>query len=57
MLKATEAYCYKEVRNYEKILFIQSTVENSWWGDASTTSPPLDPTRFEAFFFGNVRTN
>ena len=27
-------------RNYRKTLFIQSFVENSWWGDASPTSPP-----------------
>ena len=42
MLKATEAYnCYEEVRNYDKILFIQSTVENGWWGEASPTFPPV----------------
>ena len=36
---------YEEVRNYRKTLFIQSIVENGWWGDASPTSPPppLDP--------------
>ena len=28
MLKVTKAYCYEKVRNYEKILFIQSIVEN-----------------------------
>ena len=28
----TKAYCYVEVRNYGKILFIQSVVENGWWG-------------------------
>ena len=31
---------YEEVRNYRKTLFIQSIVENGWWGDASPTSPP-----------------
>ena len=36
---------YEKVRNYRKTLFIQSIVENGWWGaDASPTSPPpLDP--------------
>ena len=29
---ATKAYCYEEVRNYGKILFIQNIVENGWWG-------------------------
>ena len=32
----------REVQNYRKTLFIQSIVENGWWGDASPTSP-LDP--------------
>ena len=40
MLKATKAYCYEEVRNNGKVLFIQSSVENGWWGYASPTSPP-----------------
>ena len=40
MLKATKVYCYEEVRNYRKILFIQSIVENGWWGEIH---PPLDP--------------
>ena len=31
-----------EVRNYRKTLFIQSIVENGWWGNASPT-PSLDP--------------
>ena len=44
VLKATKAYCNEEVRNYGKILFIHSIVENGWWGDPSRTSPPpLDP--------------
>ena len=30
VLKATKTYCYEEVRNYEKILFIQNVIENSW---------------------------
>ena len=40
--KATTAYCYEEVRKYGKILFIQSIVENGWWGNASPLlGPPL----------------
>ena len=38
----TKAYCYEEVRSNGKILFIQSIVENGWWGDAFPTYPPLD---------------
>ena len=30
---------YKEVRNYRKTLFIQSIVENGWWG----VHPPHPP--------------
>ena len=33
---------YEEVRNYRKTLFIQSIVENGWWGGSFPTSP-LDP--------------
>ena len=44
VLKATKAYCNEEVRNYGKILFIQSIVENGWCGGRMHTShPPLDP--------------
>ena len=28
--KATTAYCYEDVQNYGKILFIQNIVENGW---------------------------
>ena len=40
VLKATQAYYYEEARNYEKILFIQSIVENGWQRGCI----PLDPT-------------
>ena len=30
VVKATQACCFKEVRNYGKILFIQNIVENGW---------------------------
>ena len=42
MLKATKtkAYCNEEVRNYGKILFIQSIVGR--WGEC-IPPPPLDP--------------
>ena len=30
MRVATQAYCYEEIRNYGKILFSQSIVENGW---------------------------
>ena len=33
-LKATTAYCYEEVKNHGKILFIQNIVKNGWWGNA-----------------------
>ena len=39
VLTATKTYCYEEVRNYGKILFIQNVVENSWWGDAYAAYP------------------
>ena len=42
-LKATKAYCYEEVRNYEKILFIQSFVENGWWGNTYAAYPTFPP--------------
>ena len=45
VLKATKAYCYEEVRNYEKILFIQNIVENGWWWGnayAAYSTSPLD---------------
>ena len=37
------AYCYEEVRNYKKILFIQNIVENGWWGDAYAAYPTSPP--------------
>ena len=40
VLKATKAYCNEEVRNYGKILFIQSIVENGWWGGCILHIPP-----------------
>ena len=43
MLKATTAYCYEEVRNYGKILFIQNIVENGWRGDALAAYPTSPP--------------
>ena len=39
VLKATKAYCNEEVRNYEKVIFVQSIV-GRWEGDASPTPPP-----------------
>ena len=41
MLKATKAYCYEEVRNYGKNLFIQSIVENGWWGGEKLGDVPV----------------
>ena len=35
-----KAYCDKEVQSYGKLFFIQSIVENGWWGDAFPTSLP-----------------
>ena len=43
VLKATKAYCYKEVRNYGKVLFIQNIVENGWWGGMHTQHTPHPP--------------
>ena len=37
--KATQAYCYEEVRNYAKIVVIQNIVENGWWGGAYALYP------------------
>ena len=31
---------YEEVRNYRKTLFIQSIVENDWWGGCIPHTPP-----------------
>ena len=31
---------YEEIRSYRKTLFIQSVVENGWWGSAYPTSRP-----------------
>ena len=42
VLKAAKAYCYEEIQNYEKILFIQSIVENKWWGEGCIPHIPLD---------------
>ena len=39
VLKATTAYCYEEVQNHGKILFIRNIVENGWWGDAYAAYP------------------
>ena len=43
VLKATKAYCYEEVRNYGKILFIQNIVENGWRGNANAAYPTSPP--------------
>ena len=40
---ATKAYCYEEVGNNGKILFIQNIVENDWWGDAYAAYPTPPP--------------
>ena len=42
--KATQAYCYGEVRNYGKVLFIRNIVEHGWRKNAYAayaTSPWL----------------
>ena len=57
VLKATKAYCNEEVRNYGKILFMQS-IKMVGGGDASPTFPsPLDPplTGTRVFFIRVVR--
>ena len=41
---------YEEVRNYRKTLFIQSIVENGWWGMHSSTSPRGSDPEFDDFF-------
>ena len=43
VLMATKAYCNEGVRNYGEILFIQSIVENGWWGGCIPHIPPLEP--------------
>ena len=43
MLKATKAYCYEEVRNYDKILFIHSTLLKMAGGEMHTQHTPHTP--------------
>ena len=44
VLKTTKADCNEEVRKYGKFLFIQSVVENGWWGGMHPPYPPLTGT-------------
>ena len=57
MLKATQADCYEEVRNYGKHLFIQSIVENGWCrGEMHLPHPhSLDPPLVIFMYLTEVR--
>ena len=46
---------YEEVRNYRKTLFIQSIVENGWWGGCIPYIPlPLDPPLYTGIGFAFI---
>ena len=38
-----KAYCYRKGSKLWKTVFIKNMFENGWWGDASPTSPTIDP--------------